>query len=304
MSGTQIANVDNENVPGNVDATSTTSSLNTVVKEKQTTPLCSSVEEYQNNPCLELLSKAGVVFIKVRKNSSNSNGSNSSSSIDSKRQFACKSSLSIFEQSVETLLKKSMDRGEQFVSSIREYINMETENLLHFIEPLYVANQQHDNSNLDCDNATSNNHVNFNDAGSSLFRTLLKFETVQTSLIDVLLETMAIQAGNDNGSDDDENESNSNDGKNLIKIILSQLQWIEHVYNNRKLTNKLLECLDICPIEAQRDIIAMIPDIIDDNEQESVVEKLFDIMENEITLTVSVLDSISNLYLYQHLLFP
>ena len=64
------------------------------------------------------------------------------------------------------------------------------------------------------------------------------------------------------------NESNNKNGKNVIKIILSQLQWIEHVYNNRKLANKLLECLDICPIEAQRDIIAMIPDIIDDNEQE------------------------------------
>ena len=38
------------------------------------------------------------------------------------------------------------------------------------------------------------------------------------------------------------------------KNYLSQLQWIEHIYNNRQLANKLLECLDICPIESQRDI--------------------------------------------------
>ena len=64
---------------------------------------------------------------------------------------------------------------------------------------------------------------------------------------------------------------------------MGQLQWIEQVYDTRKLANKLLECLDVCPIDSQRDIIGMIPDIIDDAEQELAVEKLFEIMENEIT---------------------
>ena len=107
MSGTQIANMDNENVPGNIDTTSTTS-VNPVVKEKQTAPLCSSVEEYQNNPCLELLNEAGIVFINVQKNDSSGDINNSNGSIGRKRQFACKSNLTVFEQSVETLLAKTI----------------------------------------------------------------------------------------------------------------------------------------------------------------------------------------------------
>ena len=306
MSGTQQANSsensqNNSNIPDTPVASSSTTTT-TTRKETPTTPLCDSAEEYQNNPCLDLLSKAGIVFLKNESN---------------KKHFATKSNLNELEQKIESLLKKSLDRGEQFVSSIREYITMETSNLLCFIEPLYIGNHKQDgnmnNNNDDTmivedmedDNSSDNNNSNdkyedFTDGGNSLFRTLLKFETVQTDLIDVLLETMVICAGEDgDGSDGDENNNsiNNNNGKNMTKIILSQLQWIEHVYNNRQLANKLLECLDICPIESQRDIIAMIPDIIDDDEQESVVEKLFEIMENEITLTVSVLDSISNLYL-------
>ena len=127
MSGTQQANSsensqNNSNIPDTPVASSSTTT--TTRKETPTTPLCDSAEEYQNNPCLDLLSKAGIVFLKNESN---------------KKHFATKSNLNELEQKIESLLKKSLDRGEQFVSSIREYITMETSNLLCFIEPLYMV---------------------------------------------------------------------------------------------------------------------------------------------------------------------
>ena len=71
----------------------------------------------------------------------------------------------------------------------------------------------------------------------------------------------------------------------------------ENLVDGRSLTNKLVECLQVCSLEAQRDIITMVPEVIDDAEQESVVETLVETMENEYRLTVTVLDSISNLFL-------
>ena len=47
-------------------------------------------EEYQNNPCLDLLSKAGIVFLKNEGN---------------KKHFATKSNLNELEQKIESLLK-------------------------------------------------------------------------------------------------------------------------------------------------------------------------------------------------------
>ena len=94
MSGTQQANSsensqNNSNIPDTPVASSSTTT--TTRKETPTTPLCDSAEEYQNNPCLDLLSKAGIVFLKNEGN---------------KKHFATKSNLNELEQKIESLLKK------------------------------------------------------------------------------------------------------------------------------------------------------------------------------------------------------
>ena len=251
---------------------------------------CQAGEALRGTPFFQILTHIGVVCVKLPKKTFNANGSCTEASDEnsSRSHFACKVALHEFNSSLDMAIKKSVDSGEQFVSSIRDYLLAKVENLLQFVEGMFTLSRDSDGKQV------------LSLGGVSLFRALIKVETIQTWLIDVILEVMVIYAAADTTvveSDTNDPESNSVDGKNLTKIILGQLQWIEQVYDTRKLANKLLECLDVCPIDSQRDIIGMIPDIIDDAEQESTVEKLFEIMENEITLTVPILDSISNLYL-------
>ena len=72
----------------------------------------------------ELLTNAGLVCVKLPKKTFISNGSCTevSDENNSKSQFACKVGLHEFNSSLDIAIKKSVDSGEQFVSSIRDYL--------------------------------------------------------------------------------------------------------------------------------------------------------------------------------------
>jgi Fanconi anemia group D2 protein len=211
---------------------------------------------------------------------------------EEEKVFVCEDELH-FRKSLESTLSKEIDGGEQFVSSFQtelEKINI----LMQCASNVYTAEL------TEAENVEDNELCSFSETGVSLIRLLLKIELIQERVIDAILEMLTIHASTlDSGESENERSMSLQNGceRNVTKLLLSQLQWIDIVYNGQALTNKLLECLQVCPLDSQRDIIQAIPEIIDDAEQETVVETLLETMESEMRLTVSILDAISNLFL-------
>lgn len=59
-----------------------------------------------------------------------------------------------------------------------------------------------------------------------------------------------------------------------ISIILSQIRWLDNVYDSDFLTKKIFEVFEVCPLEIQKDIITALPDIVNDSSHPEIAEDL------------------------------
>lgn len=64
-----------------------------------------------------------------------------------------------------------------------------------------------------------------------------------------------------------------------------------------RLTRKLLDVLEGCPLSLQRDIIAFLPEVLADDDQEHVANRLRDVFESSSELLVPALDALASLRL-------
>ncbi|KAF2070513.1 hypothetical protein CYY_008161 [Polysphondylium violaceum] len=87
--------------------------------------------------------------------------------------------------------------------------------------------------------------------------------------------------------------------KNYIKQICSQLRWLDNITDRSSLTENFSTLLGVLSsnTDLKREIIAFIPDIIDDHCHVDFVKCLLEIYNNETELAVSVLDVLGNLNL-------
>lgn len=58
--------------------------------------------------------------------------------------------------------------------------------------------------------------------------------------------------------------SGGNYGDSLPRQLLAQLRWLDNVVAGQRLTEKLCEALQACPLYLRREIITALPEIIDD----------------------------------------
>ncbi|ELR12879.1 Fanconi anemia complementation group D2 family protein [Acanthamoeba castellanii str. Neff] len=126
----------------------------------------------------------------------------------------------------------------------------------------------------------------------NLVKLLLGVEAVQPFLIDRLLEKLP-QFVDDGGG---------NYGDSLPRQLLAQLRWLDNVVAGQRLTEKLCEALQACPLYLRREIITALPEIIDDYAYEAMVRELRGLMEEERALTVPILDTLANMNLPAELL--
>ena len=69
---------------------------------------------------------------------------------------------------------------------------------------------------------------------------------------------------------------------NLPRLIMSQFRWLDQIINSRQVTEKMLEILCVVPLETQREVIACIPEVVDDAEHNDVAKELrFDFFESK-----------------------
>lgn len=70
---------------------------------------------------------------------------------------------------------------------------------------------------------------------------------------------------------------------------------MDTVFDQEDLIAALLELLAACPASLQKELVSAIPDIVTDGDHSTLVLALQELMADDTTLTVNVLDALSNL---------
>lgn len=91
--------------------------------------------------------------------------------------------------------------------------------------------------------------------------------------------------------------------EDVARLILNQLRWLDFLVDSEAFTEKLLEVLSICPLHLKKEIIGSLPEIIGDQNNNTVINSLEQMLQNDSNaIIVPVLDCISNLNLDDQLL--
>jgi hypothetical protein len=130
----------------------------------------------------------------------------------------------------------------------------------------------------------------------SLMRLFLGVQALQKPLADLLMEKLP-EYMNPQSSSSSSRQYAATGQASTPELILSQLRWLDIVYDARGISLKLLEVVNVCPDNIKRDVIAAIPEIVDDSSHKEIVETLTIMMNENSELTVPILDALSNLSL-------
>lgn len=130
----------------------------------------------------------------------------------------------------------------------------------------------------------------------SIIRMLLSIDAVQPKVISLLLDRIPSLLADVEPDSDDSLEDD------VPRQILAQFRWLESVADGAALASKLLECLQVCPLYLQREIITHLPEIVDDASHQIVVEHLLQLLDTEPLLVAPAIDALSNLSLTGDLL--
>ena len=124
----------------------------------------------------------------------------------------------------------------------------------------------------------------------SLVRLLLHVDPLQAGVAKALLEMLpALQA-------ELEPES-AHGGMPLPKLLLSQFRWLERVVDGEALLDAVGEMLQVVDPPLKRELVAIVPDLVQDAQHKRAVEVLTEVMEEDTAFTAPVLDALGSLVL-------
>jgi hypothetical protein len=83
----------------------------------------------------------------------------------------------------------------------------------------------------------------------------------------------------------------------IPRLILNQFRWIDSIADGKELASNLLHVCQVCPLYLQKEIISMLPDIVDDSGHGVVVLDLINKYDEGTELTATIFDALSNLSL-------
>ncbi|KAL8061718.1 hypothetical protein ABFX02_02G103500 [Erythranthe guttata] len=131
----------------------------------------------------------------------------------------------------------------------------------------------------------------------SFVRLLLLVRSIQQDLLDMLLEKLPEYFDVDPVVSSCGFSSSSRVDEDVARLILNQLRWLDFLVNSEAFVEKLLQVLTICPHHLKKEIIGSLPEIIGDQNNTSVVNSLQQMLQEDSSIVVPVLDSFSNLNL-------
>uniref|UniRef100_A0A3B3BZ99 FA complementation group D2 n=1 Tax=Oryzias melastigma TaxID=30732 RepID=A0A3B3BZ99_ORYME len=186
--------------------------------------------------------------------------------------------LVVFQKRIQQQLQKSPQFPgiiQEFVSSMEAYIE-NADALRTCLLPCVPQTSDRDSSSFQ----------------ESLLRMLLGVETLQTLIINILLEKIP----------EFMLDSSGDGGLSVPRMIINQLKWLDRIVDAKGLSVKLLELVSVAPVEVQRDIITSLPEILEDSQHNDVGKELNSLLQENTQLTVPVLDALSSLNLRSSLL--
>ncbi|VVA26373.1 PREDICTED: Fanconi [Prunus dulcis] len=83
----------------------------------------------------------------------------------------------------------------------------------------------------------------------------------------------------------------------IARLIINHFRWLDFIVDPNALAEKLMLVLSICPLHLKKEIIGSLPEIIGDQNNQTVVRSLEKLLQEDSAVVVPVLDSFSNLNL-------
>nr|XP_012327323.1 Fanconi anemia group D2 protein isoform X3 [Aotus nancymaae] len=121
----------------------------------------------------------------------------------------------------------------------------------------------------------------------SLIKLLLGIDILQPAIIKTLFEKLPEYFFDNKNSDE----------INIPRLIVSQLKWLDRVVDGKDLTTKIMQLITVAPEYLQHDIITSLPEILGDFQHADVGKELSDLLIENTSLTVPILDVLSSLRL-------
>ncbi|XP_026303414.1 Fanconi anemia group D2 protein [Piliocolobus tephrosceles] len=121
----------------------------------------------------------------------------------------------------------------------------------------------------------------------SLIKLLLGIDILQPAIIKTLFEKLPEYFF----------ENKTSDEINIPRLIVSQLKWLDRIVDGKDLTAKIMQLISIAPENLQHDIITSLPEILGDSQHADVGKELSDLLIENTSLTVPILDVLSSLRL-------
>ncbi|XP_024986799.1 Fanconi anemia group D2 protein homolog [Cynara cardunculus var. scolymus] len=129
----------------------------------------------------------------------------------------------------------------------------------------------------------------------SLVRVLLLVPSIQLSIQNMLLEKLPEYFDNDNCGPS--SSSTLRLDEDIARLILNQFRWLDFLVDSEAFTENVFQVLTICPPHLKREIIGSLPEVIGDTNNQTVVDSLERVLQDDSTATVAVIDCFSSLNL-------
>ncbi|KAK4379101.1 hypothetical protein RND71_000963 [Anisodus tanguticus] len=85
--------------------------------------------------------------------------------------------------------------------------------------------------------------------------------------------------------------------EDIARLILNQFRWLDFLVDSEAFTQKLFQVLSICPVHLKKEIIGSLPEIIGENNNKTAVDSLQEMLQEDSSIIVPMLDCFSNLHL-------
>eukprot|EP00794_Sanderia_malayensis_P010920 gene10920-12080_t len=118
-------------------------------------------------------------------------------------------------------------------------------------------------------------------------------EFLEPKIISILLEKLAVLSADD-GTLQPRFQGHEID---LPRLIINQFRWLDRIIEEKELVDKMLEVIPVSELPIQREIIACIPEVVQDQRHGELAAKLKEMCLHNSQLTNAVVDAFSNLNL-------
>ncbi|KAH0768177.1 hypothetical protein KY285_004048 [Solanum tuberosum] len=131
----------------------------------------------------------------------------------------------------------------------------------------------------------------------SLARVLLLVPAVQSDIQNLLLEKLPEYFDVDPAGNIGGRSSSLCLEEDIARLILNQFRWLDFLVDSEAFTEKLFQVLSICPVHLKKEIIGSLPEIIGEKNNKTVVDSLQEMLQEDSSIIVPMLDCFSNLHL-------